>query len=89
MHPARFVDLLFVYAGVVLVLQAGFFNGWELGPGLLSQAVTGVAVLLFPVVRARQPVEERTPSRYGPFVYAFVGLCLLLTALLIVAVVSS
>lgn len=64
MHPATFVNFLFVYAGTVLILQAGFFNDWDLGLGLFSQAATGVVVLLFSVVRARQPVEELTPSRY-------------------------
>ena len=88
MHPARFVSLLFIYAGMILILQAGFWYDWQLGLELASQAATGAIILLFPLVRMRQPIEEQRPSQYGPFVYVLVGLCLLLTTLFIVEIVA-
>ena len=88
MHPARFVSLLLTYAGVVIVLQSGFFNDWQLSLELAGQAVIGAIILLFSVVRLRQPIEKQKPSQYGPFVYVLVGLCLLITATLVVAIVT-
>jgi hypothetical protein len=88
MHPARFVNILFGYAGVILILSAGFGHNWQLSLELAWQAATGVIILLFPVARMRQPIEEQTPSQYGLFVYVLGGLCLLVTTILVLQIAS-
>jgi hypothetical protein len=81
MHPARFVSLLFAYAGILLILQAGFGSGWQLSLESVFLASTGVVIFANAPARMRKPIEQQTPSEYGPFVYILVTLCALVTIL--------
>ena len=81
MHPARFVSLLFAYAGVLLVVQAGFGSDWQLTLESVFLAGIGLVVFANAPIRMRQPIEKQVPSEYGLFVYALAALCLLLTVL--------
>lgn len=79
MHPAQFVSLLFAYAGILLIIQAGFSSNWQLSLESVFLAATGLVIFSNAPVRMRKPIEEQTPSEYGPFVYVLVALCLGLT----------
>lgn len=81
MHPARFVSLLFAYAGVLLIIQAGFGSGWQPSLESVFLAGTGLIILANAPVRMRRPIEEQRPSEYGPFVYVLVTLCAAVTVL--------
>lgn len=83
MHPARFVSLLFAYAGVLLIIQAGFRSDWQLTLESVFLAGFGLIIFSNAPIRMRQPIEEQTPSEYGPLVYVLVALCLVLTVLTI------
>jgi hypothetical protein len=81
MHPARLVSLLFAYAGILLIVQAGFGSDWQLTFQSVFLATTGLIIFTNAPVRMRKPLEEQTPSEYGPFVYILVALCALVTIL--------
>ena len=81
MHPARFVSLLFAYAGVLLIIQAGFGSDWQFSLESVFLASTGLIIFANAPIRMRKPIEEQTPSEYGPFVYVLVILCAAVTVL--------
>lgn len=81
MHPAKFVSLLFAYAGILLIIQAGFTSDWQLSLESVFLAGTGLAIFANAPLRIRKPIETQTPSEYGSFVYFLVILCVLLTVL--------
>lgn len=79
MHPARFVSLLFAYAGVLLIIQAGFGSEWQFSFQSVFLAGTGLVLFANAPLRMRKPIEEQTPSEYGAFVYVLVSLCAAVT----------
>ena len=62
MHPARFVNLLFFYAGTLYIIQAGVNLAIQLSLESIWMAITGFIFWLFPLERRREPIEEQTPS---------------------------
>lgn len=88
MHPARFVTFLFAYAGVLLVIQAGFLSDWQLSLEAVFFVATGLIIFSNAPARMRKPIEEQTPSEYGAFVYILTALCGLLTITTIAIIVS-
>jgi drug/metabolite transporter (DMT)-like permease len=81
MHPAQFVSLLFAYAGILLIVQAGFGSDWQLSLESVFLASTGVIIFANAPLRMRTPIQEQTPAEYGPLVYVLVVLCAAVTIL--------
>ena len=86
MHPSRFADWLFLYAGVSSFVQYGFVNGLQLTVDSIWLPAMGIIFCLTALSGFRQPAEDGRPSEYGPFLYVLVALCVVFTVLTIASI---
>ncbi|WP_121820107.1 hypothetical protein [Halostella salina] len=81
MNPKRLADLLFLYAGLLNVVQYAVAHGLRLELGSAWQLAAGFIFALVAASRWNQPPDEVGPNEYGPLIYALVALCGILTLL--------
>jgi len=79
--PKRLADLLFLYAGLLNVVQYAIAHGLRLELGSAWQLAAGVVFALVAANRWNKPPEEIGPNEYGPLIYALAALCGVLTLL--------